>query len=300
MDPTSFDILKGITQPVSDIACKALSLLERSGAKLYEPIGIVTKAKAEGTAKKILAKADIEVQQLLELAKEQAESRQIRQQLNLIEVCSKANRHLAANAGTVDPDWAMAFQAEAACISDKEMQELWAKLLAGEMNAPGTFSVRALNAVKLLNVAEANQFALICKGSALFRGDWLPGIDETRLAMGGANPVSRASLRRLIDASLVALTPVPLRVTFHVRSVPAANPHFVIQGRHFVVNLPFSTEPVLAPPGDVNIAYGNVMLTTIGEELNRLVEHEGHPDLANDWLAAMTRMNGQDVIKEVA
>lgn len=63
----------------------------------------------------------------------------------------------------VDEDWIYNFRERAQDVSDKQMQEYWARILAGEIAQPGSFSIRALEAVKTLSIDEAKLFATCCR-----------------------------------------------------------------------------------------------------------------------------------------
>ena len=59
----------------------------------------------------------------------------------------------------VDHDWAARFFDCAKDISDEEMQKLWAKLLAGEVERPGSASLRTLHILRTMTQKEAELFA---------------------------------------------------------------------------------------------------------------------------------------------
>lgn len=52
-------------------------------------------------------------------------------------------------------DWFVRFFEDAGNISDEKMQELWAKVLAGEIKQPGSFSLRTLDVLRNLSSEEA-------------------------------------------------------------------------------------------------------------------------------------------------
>ncbi|QCZ92540.1 TIGR03899 family protein [Salinimonas iocasae] len=58
----------------------------------------------------------------------------------------------------LDPDWFFAFQALAENIYSAAMQELWGKILAVELSAPGSFSLRSLETIRLLTERDARLF----------------------------------------------------------------------------------------------------------------------------------------------
>ncbi|MGH1578482.1 DUF2806 domain-containing protein [Planktotalea sp.] len=63
--------------------------------------------------------------------------------------------------GAVDPDWFSKWRISAQNVSREEMQRLWAKLLAGEVNQPGKFSMRAMEYLSNMSVDEADLLAKI-------------------------------------------------------------------------------------------------------------------------------------------
>lgn len=62
-----------------------------------------------------------------------------------------------------DFDWFMRFYEAVGNISDEEMQRIWAKILAGEVNRPGSFSLETLDVVRNLSKQDAELFTKICK-----------------------------------------------------------------------------------------------------------------------------------------
>jgi hypothetical protein len=58
----------------------------------------------------------------------------------------------------VDPDWVARFFGSAQDVSNEDMQKLWARILAGEVVKPGTFSLRTLEVLKNLSQREAERF----------------------------------------------------------------------------------------------------------------------------------------------
>lgn len=63
----------------------------------------------------------------------------------------------------VDKDWTLRFFNSIEDIGNEQMQEIWAKLLAGEIKKPGSFSLRTLSVLHNLNNQEATAFQEICQ-----------------------------------------------------------------------------------------------------------------------------------------
>ena len=66
-----------------------------------------------------------------------------------------------------DHDWAARFFNEAQDVSSEEMQLLWAKVLAGEVERPGSTSVRTLGILRNIDQPTAALFARFCGACVL-------------------------------------------------------------------------------------------------------------------------------------
>lgn len=69
----------------------------------------------------------------------------------------------------MDEDWIAQFFNYCQDVSNEEMQVVWARLLAGEVAKPGSYSFRALHVVRTLRQADAALFRRVC--NYLWRGD---------------------------------------------------------------------------------------------------------------------------------
>ena len=65
-----------------------------------------------------------------------------------------------------DPDWIARFFGEAQEVSTAEMQELWARILAGEVRRPRTTSIRTLEILRNLDPRVASSFKNLCSVSS--------------------------------------------------------------------------------------------------------------------------------------
>lgn len=80
-----------------------------------------------------------------------------RQQLNLERIMAQALEYCPENvsAQEVDPDWFQQYCDLVLDISNANMQQLWAKILAGEIATPGKFALRTLHTLKRMSYKEA-------------------------------------------------------------------------------------------------------------------------------------------------
>lgn len=60
---------------------------------------------------------------------------------------------------TVDEDWLFRWRDSASEVSSEELQDLWGRVLAGEIKAPGTYSLRTLEFLRNVSQGEAQAIA---------------------------------------------------------------------------------------------------------------------------------------------
>jgi len=102
---------------------------------------------------------------------------------NFLEVAKKADKYYSEihhdnNNAYYDFDWFVRFYEAVGNISDEVMQDLWAKLLAGEVAEPSSFSLKTIDVLRNLSKQDAELFSLICSHSVMTRGqNFLPHYD---------------------------------------------------------------------------------------------------------------------------
>lgn len=88
----------------------------------------------------------------------------LRRQQNMEKIVEKSIPYCAGDqiSERTDADWFDNFIELAERVSNPTMQELWAKILAGEVSQPGSFSLKALQAFKNMSLHEAKLFGKAC------------------------------------------------------------------------------------------------------------------------------------------
>ena len=131
---------------------------------------------------------------------------------NLSEVIRLASEARSADTGaspaTPQPDWLDAFEDGASHAYDDEVRAIWAQLLAGEINRPGTFSKRTLTTLNNMSPLEAQRFRelcswcfdVCCEGEPPYAVPLLAQVDGKGRTYGGF-PLPRGTV--LEDAGLV-------------------------------------------------------------------------------------------------
>ena len=143
-------------------------------------LGTIMNARGEAKAQSILAKKkaenDAEVEILHLQGKEKVAqyvlARNTQKIENVGEILAKAQQQFSPDEEVsnepVNKDWMTRFLDIAETISDDEMRDLWARVLAGEVKRPTTYSLRTLDVLRNITKTEAE---LIVKSSNFIVGN---------------------------------------------------------------------------------------------------------------------------------
>ncbi len=151
---------------------KLIETVSSAIGTLYKPRAMRKEADAEAykiekleeaKAKGLLLKADAEFE-ILSRAQERFINQELSRQLNIESIAEKAAKYLkdSVSEQPVDADWRTKFFNKSQDISNEEMQEVWAKILAEEVSTPGLTSLRTLDIVSNLSKQEAELFQKLC------------------------------------------------------------------------------------------------------------------------------------------
>jgi len=92
----------------------------------------------------------------------------MRQEINASKAVLHAEEVLANDTQSppdraIDEDWVFRWRDYAGRVSNNELQELWGKILAGEVKSPGAYSLRTLEFLRELSKAEAERITQLAK-----------------------------------------------------------------------------------------------------------------------------------------
>lgn len=150
--------ITGLSQPIT----KLIELAGDSIKGLLAPWQMKRMTKAQICCEQMRQKALGKSNELPIPFKDEIPNRELRQLNNISQVLSQTIMELKQIKGTisndVDRDWGAFFFDNVQDISDDEVQKIWAKILAGEIEEPGSFSVRTLRILKDLSKEEAEYF----------------------------------------------------------------------------------------------------------------------------------------------
>ena len=166
MDP---NLIKGIEATVGTVAAAPVAntfvtKVFNAVGILFAPTGIVRAARAEVEADKIRAVGRIEISVIEHRALERMVREQGKIQENIESITEKANHKLppditAETVAALDDEWIVNFFDKCRLVSNPEMQELWASILARQATQSGSFSKRTIEIVSTLERQDAESFA---------------------------------------------------------------------------------------------------------------------------------------------
>ena len=285
-------------------------------------------ARREAEARLIAAEGEVQVQRILAegqantmqvIAKAQAEARStlvspdavvqgevafgglITQRLQFQEEKRQANlgsvvRQAALELGDrevldheVDHDWTARFFNDVQDVSSEEMQQLWSRVLAGEVERPGSTTIKTLGVLKNLDKATASLFRKLCSTCVSIRPDGKIFVDARVPSLGG-NAADNALKKYGLDfGSLNVLNEhgliiseynswhnIQASVGFALKDHQVARFPVYFQGKYWVLSSTIQRDL------SKEFRLFGVALTKSGEELSRAVDLEPADEYAID------------------
>ena len=240
--------------------------------KISDAIGVVWKpkqikriAEAKVEAAKIEARGNIEVTDIHRRAMIRwvNEEAQYQQNMEAITATALPSVREEARPDSIENDWIVNFFDKCRKISDGEMQGLWARILSGEANAPGSFSKRTVNCVAELDKSDAELFTRLCGFTIVLQAPELiplPLIFDHNAEIYNNHGISFESLNHLESIGLIRSYFIPF-----VGLVQSDLPKHCLVTYH---SRSFTLE--LANDADNKIKTGHVLFTSIGAELTSI------------------------------
>ena len=255
MDSSSLVNLGDITKPATVLVEK----ISDAVGGIFKPHQMRRVAKAEADIALIQAQNEIEItalhqRGLLRWVEEIAE-----QQFNMEEITSKALPLVGEDASPqfMHKDWITNFFSKCRGISDSGMQELWARILAGEANRSGSFSRKTVNVLEDLGKEEAILFSWLCGFVWKVHTAHCPVVFNSNDEIYQQNRINFLSLTNLETLGLihysstnVSNTDLPERVVFHYFGRPL--------------------ELLVSGNSHRRLSVGKVVFTQAGEELSSI------------------------------
>lgn len=165
-EPSASEIVVNNESNKSAVVKKETSSTQSSGNK--KSAGISSQMQLLGLAKSFVLDGGVvslEKQMPLEdRAQKRVRISALRKQQNLESIIQKSLAYCSSTEVTdkADPDWFVTFTQLAEDVSNQTMQNLWAKILSGEISQPGSFSAKTLKTFRSMNITDAKLLAKAC------------------------------------------------------------------------------------------------------------------------------------------
>ena len=223
---------------------------------LYEPTQIRKVAKANADAAITQVKGQIEITDLQRRAMSRFITEEAKKQQNIEEITRLALPDVKDDAKSeqVSDDWIIDFFDKCRLISDKEMQQIWAKILAGEANSPGKFSKRTIGVIASLDKVDAQLFNSFCSFVWII-GSPTPLIFDIKSEVYTKTGLTYSKLLHLDDVGLV-----------NFNTIGSFNGNITEQ----MLMVFYCGQPVLielSPNSGHKMSFGSALLSKAGAEL---------------------------------
>lgn len=189
--------LIGAVQSAIGKAYEPRSIRKLTDAKVYEIAKIGQALRENSDIPIIYDKGSISIDttdfdEFAKRAQNRLAFQELTKQRNIESVIDIAYSELEGQAAVtdepIDPDWIISFFNSVEDISNEQIQQLWGKLLAGEIKKPNSFSKRTLNVLKNLTQKEANIFQHISPYVLRCSGDRTKSFDDYFLPSDAFSP----------------------------------------------------------------------------------------------------------------
>jgi len=248
---------------LGDLSKPATVLIERISdavGGLAKPWQITRVARAEARADVIRAQTRAEISEIEERAILRMVREEGQKQENMENITALAMPLVSSEAEPekVEKDWLAHFFDKSRLVSDVEMQAIWANILSGEANKPGSFARKTVDIVSSLEKADAHLFANLCKFSMELEV-FSPVIPELGNKIFSKSDINFSTLSHLDDIGLIKFNSITGFTFQNVRKYSTVR----YAGVDLVMELPDARS-------DVEI--GPCMFTKAGRELASVCE----------------------------
>jgi len=252
--------LGGLAKPADTLIKKVSSAI----GGIFEPWQIKRVAKAKAEASLINARTEIEITDLHRRAIHRFVEEEAIRQENMETITEKAIPKLeeGSDPSKMEDDWVTNFFDKSRIVSDSEMQDLWASILAGEANSPGTYSKRTVNFLADLDKRDAELFSALCS-FGWFVGSFTPLIFDVNAPIYNEKGLNFNTLTHLDNIGLIQFNNISEFIRTHLP-------------KHFTVT--YCGEPLhltMEKEEGNKLEIGKVLLSQVGIELARVCQAPG-------------------------
>lgn len=254
-----FSLIK-VNGKITEPATVLIRKISDAVGGLYKPYQIRRVTKAEAEAEIIREQTQIKITNLQRRALTRFVTEEAKKQDNIESITEKAIPQLTESSTPQDMenDWITNFFDKCRIISDGEMQILWAKVLAGEANSPGSFSKRTVNSLGSLDKEDAQLFTKLCSFVWSIPPTLIPLIYDHLALIYNDQQINFSILTHLDDIGLISF------------GVPGGYKRIKLPQHIDISYYGTALRVEFKNPENNKLATGEVLFTNIGEELARI------------------------------
>lgn len=244
-----------LAKPIDTLICKIADAV----GVLYEPKRIIKKARAESEAADIKAISELKIDEMRKRTFQRVLNDETKKQENIESIIEKAIPQISSHAepNNVDNDWLANMFEKSKITTNEQMQILWSKILAGEVNNPGTFSRRTISIVSELEMKDAQLFTNLCNFTFMI-GIPTIVIFEVEKDIYKHNGIDFSRLKHLDTLGLISFESISGYIKQHLPN------KFVIGYFGKPIEMTMKNDK------DNTLSIGSVLLTQSGQELVRI------------------------------
>ncbi|WP_114324846.1 TIGR03899 family protein [Candidatus Colwellia aromaticivorans] len=177
-----------------------------------------------------------------------------------------------------DLDWFNRYITLAENVSNKTMQDLWAKILAGELSRPGSYSLKALKVFRDMSIVDAKLLAKACSLAVKDQSKKNIRIISGTYQKPGLFNFLNKDRQRYINLSHFGLNYADILslADNHLLYQQESESNMMINGE--IINFNYNGVPLKLTAKKPNIALQFYKFTPIGTELARLISDKPNDD----------------------
>jgi hypothetical protein len=280
--------LTGLKAP----ACKLIEKVSEAVGGVFQPWQTRRVADAEADALLKKGIAEIQLEGMQRRAMQRWFDEETRKQANIESITEKAIPLLNddSDASKIEDDWVTNFFERSRNVSDEDMQQVWAKILATEANGETYFSKKTINILEDIDSIQASRFQILCslELTYYYESYALDSMEthttktreivlfETRSMASDSAPIKYDELRNFASLGLITIEPENL--------IESTGPKVDVEYYHEKASIP------VMPFKGLNM--GSISLTRWGRELSRVFDKH-YVDGYWDYLLTYWSLNNE-------
>ncbi len=259
------------TKDLSPVASQLLDKASQAIGTFCRPLTTVAQAIADTSTEIIKEHGKCHIADLHYRTQQRFYNEEIRKQQNRESILEQSILLLeeTAKPNEIKNDWIFNFFDKAQHFENEDMQNLWAKILAGEANQPGSFSRKTINILEDISSKDALIFEQLCRCIWAFDQNVLKiVVFEPQLSILEPYGINFENLINLENLGLVVFN----SSFFNLQST------FSDQATGTYGKYKYSFSDIHNNP--LKLEIGNYLLTKAGEEVASIIKAEPIPNYA--------------------